>query len=353
MKQQTTWNKFLIIVLVLVMLVLLRLLSPILTPFLVGALLAYLSDPLVTKLMRLHLPRTLSVIIVFSILFAAMILLVLLLIPLIQKQIIILTDVIPKAVIKIQVIILPWLNEHAGAVAESFDISSLKATLMGNWKEASNIAAWVWDAVLKSGSTLFEWLINLVLIPVVTFYLLRDWKTVVSGLDSLLPRKIEKTVAGLVAECDLVLSAFFRGQLLVMLALGVYYSIALSVIGLQLGLIIGLIVGLVSIVPYLGLIIGISAAIIAAFVQFGTLTSVLLVCLVFVIGQVLESVFLTPKLVGDRIGLHPVAVIFAVLAGGALFGFFGVLLALPAAAVIMVLIRYLVQRYHDSRLYQS
>ncbi len=351
MKAQTT-NKLSIIILALIAFALLYSLSPILTPFLVGALLAYLSDPLVTQLMRLRLPRTLSVVIVFLILVAIVLALVLLLIPLIQKQIMILIDVVPKAAFDIQNIVLPWLNAHVGNI-EGLNIDSLKASLMENWKSAGNVVAWAWEAVLKSGHALFELLLNLILIPVVTFYLLRDWKILLSGLDSLLPKRIEKTVVQLVTESDAVLSAFFRGQLLVMSALGIYYSIALSAVGLQVGLIIGLMIGFVSIIPYLGLIMGLSAAIIAAIVQFGTITSVLSVCVVFIIGQVLESGFLTPKLIGDRIGLHPVAVIFAVLAGGMLFGFFGVLLALPAAAVIMVILRYLTERYRHSELYQS
>jgi predicted PurR-regulated permease PerM len=214
------------------------------------------------------------------------------------------------------------------------------------------MAAWLWKSVLHSGFALIEWVAHLVLIPVVTFYLLRDWDKVVKGVRELLPRSSEPTIVKLATECDDVLSAFFRGQLLVMLSLATIYSIGLSLVGLQVGLMIGLIAGLLSLVPYLGFIVGIVTASIVAYVQFGTLSSLFLVWLVFMVGQVIESTFLTPNLVGNRIGLHPVAVIFSVLAGGTLFGFFGVLLALPVAAVIMVLLRFFYQRYCNSRLYQ-
>jgi predicted PurR-regulated permease PerM len=193
---------------------------------------------------------------------------------------------------------------------------------------------------------------NLVLIPVVTFYLLCDWERLVKGCKNLLPKKAAPTMIKLSIECDRVLGAFFRGQLLVMLFLAVFFSIGLSLIGINIGIILGILIGIISIVPYLGMIVGITASSIAAYVEFGTLQSVLLVWVVFGIGQFLESFIVTPRLVGDRIGLHPIVVIFAILAGGCLFGFFGVLLALPVAAVIMVWLRFLMKRYHESPLYQ-
>jgi predicted PurR-regulated permease PerM len=189
-------------------------------------------------------------------------------------------------------------------------------------------------------------------VPVVTFYLLLDWNKIIKNIDQLLPRSIEPTIAKLIKESDQVLSAFFRGQLLVMLGLSIIYGVGLSLTGLSIGLILGLILGLISIVPYLGLIVGVLIASIAALIQFGTFSSLLSIWLVFLIGQLCESLLLTPYLVGDRIGLHPVAVIFAVLAGGTLFGFFGVLLALPVAAVLMVWLRFLNNRYHKSAFYQ-
>lgn len=192
----------------------------------------------------------------------------------------------------------------------------------------------------------------MVLIPVVTFYLLRDWDILMAKIRRLLPRKREALTIQLLGECHEVLGAFMRGQLLVMLALGIVYAVGLMSIGLELGLLIGLLAGLASLVPYLGFVVGISAALVAGLFQFGVEWYPLLgIVVVFSIGQMLEGMLLTPLLVGDRIGLHPVAVIFAILAGGQLFGFTGVLLALPVAAVIMVLLRHVHELYKESDMY--
>jgi predicted PurR-regulated permease PerM len=328
------------------------LLAPILTPFLVAALLAYLSDPLVEKLKRWKFPRLVSVILVFALIFGLIILSLLLLVPLIQKEIVTFSLMIPNIIAWIQNSILPWLDKEFG-IKEGINLEALKSTLAANWTKAGSVASVILKTILQSGKTVVVWITNLLLIPVVTFYLLRDWNTLLMKIRGLLPRKIEPTVVKLVKECDMVLSSFFRGQLLVMTSLAIIYSAGLTMIGLQIGVIIGLIAGLMSIVPYLGFIIGIVSASIAAYIQFGDITSVLWVLLVFMAGQAADSLFLTPVLVGDRIGLHPVAVIFAVLVGGSLFGFFGVLLALPVAAVIMVWLRFLNKQYRDSRLYHS
>ena len=197
------------------------------------------------------------------------------------------------------------------------------------------------------------WLMNLVLIPVVTFYLLRDWDLLIKGIRGLLPRKIEPTVSQLAGEINEVLGAFVRGQLMVMFALGVIYTAGLWLIGLDLAFIIGMGAGLLSVVPYLGTVVGLLAAVLAAIFQFQDLFHTVMVLLVFGAGQMLEGMVLTPKLVGDRIGLHPVAVIFAVLAGGQLFGFLGILLALPVASALNVLVRHLRDKYTKSTLYHE
>jgi predicted PurR-regulated permease PerM len=218
--------------------------------------------------------------------------------------------------------------------------------------QTTDIVGMLLSQATASSLALMAWLANLVLIPVVGFYLLRDWDVMMAKLRSLLPRQRESQVMGLAGECHEVLGAFVRGQLLVMLALGVIYSSGLMLVGLELGLLIGLLAGLAAIVPYMGFIIGIGAALIAGLFQFGGDPYPLLgIVAVFMIGQVLEGMVLTPMLVGDRIGLHPVAVIFAILAGGELFGFTGVLLALPVAAVIMVLLRHVHDLYKESDMY--
>lgn len=328
-------------------------LAPVLMPFFIGVLLAYLINPLVEKLQSWHLPRLLSVIIVFSAALIFFISLVLLLIPLVQEQINILAGTIPNIIIWLQNTVLPWVMSHFNMSMHGESADSIRKVLLENWTKAGGVAGWLIGAVLSSGHVLIAWIMMLVLVPVVTFYLLCDWDGGIQGLRSLLPRALEPVVVKLARECDSVLSAFFRGQLLVMLALGFIYALGLSLVGLQIGVFVGLIAGFMSIVPYLGPIVGILAASIAAYVQTGDFMMVYMVWGIFALGQALESVVLTPYLVGNRIGLHPVMVIFAILVGGTMFGFLGVLLALPVAAVLMVLVRYAVERYRNSLLYRS
>ena len=191
------------------------------------------------------------------------------------------------------------------------------------------------------------------LTPVVAFYLMRDWDDIVQRIHEMVPRDVEPVFVRLVGECDEVLGAFLRGQLLIMFLLGCIYAVGLYFVGLELAILIGMLAGLASIVPYLGFVVGIIAATLAALFQFQDPLYLGYVAIVFGIGQVMEGWVLTPWLVGDKIGLHPVAVIFAVLAGGQLFGFVGILLALPVAAVIMVFVRYLHDSYIRSEYYGS
>ncbi len=237
------------------------------------------------------------------------------------------------------------------SVPAIFRWRNIKQALMANWQSAGGVAQGLLVSATSSSLVLLGWIANLVLIPVVTFYLLRDWDVMLANVRGTLPRAWEPTVVALARECDEVVSAFLRGQLLVMLALGVCYTVGLMLVGLDLALLIGMLAGLAAIVPYLGLLLGISAASVAALLQFGDWLPLLWVALVFTLAQLLEGMYLTPKLVGDRIGLHPVVVIFAVMAGGQLFGFTGVLLALPVSAVIMVLLRHAHDRYRSSSLY--
>lgn len=325
-------------------------LGPILTPFLAGAILAYLGNPLVNRLTKWKIPRILSVIIVFLLVFFLLISLTLGLIPLIGSQFVLLMNDIPNAVTWLQNTVVPWVNIHLGT-QDLINTDTIKQTIAENWTKAGTIATWFFKTTLHSGVALIQWGAIFLLTPVVTFYLLRDWQSILLGIRKLLPRRIEPTVVKLAKSSDEVLSAFFRGQLLVMLSLGIIYSVGLTILGLKVGIIIGLIAGLLSLVPYLGFIVGITSASIAGYLQFGSFTHVVLIWIVFLIGQSIEGTLLTPNLVGNRIGLHPVAVIFAVLTGGTLFGFFGVLLALPVASVLMVLLRYGFHHYSHSKLY--
>ena len=329
------------------------LLAPVLMPFAVAAMLAYLGDPLADRLERLGLSRNWAATIVFAVLLLVVGGVLLLLIPLIARQIENLIENLPRYGDWAQHTAWPWLQARLHLDPRMFDSDRLLAAIKAHLGSIGDIATTVLGKVSRSGLGVVQWLANLVLIPVVAFYLLRDWDRLVATVDCMLPRSIQPTIAHLARESDTVLGAFVRGQLLVMLALGVFYGAGLGVVGLTVGPLIGMVAGLLSFVPYLGFIIGFIAAIVAALVQYGDWTHLLLVCGVFAIGQLLEGYVLVPKLVGDKIGLHPVAVIFAVLAGGSLFGFLGVLLALPAASVIMVLLRYLLERYRMSELYNE
>ena len=327
------------------------LLAPVLMPFLMAAVLAYLADPLTDRLEAVGLSRTWATVLVFGGLSLAGLLMLLFLVPLLQKQIHIIVVKVPVWLQKAEDHLLPWLQARFGFEPGELDRGQLARLLGQNWTTAGGLLATIVASITRSGMAIGNWLMNLTIVAVVTFYLLRDWDRLVAAIRDLLPRDIEPVVSMLARESDEVLGAFLRGQLLVMLALSGVYSVGLWIAGIELFLSIGLLAGLVSFVPYLGFIVGIGAAGLAAVLQFPDLTHLLYVLIVFGVGQVLESTVFTPLLVGDRIGLHPVAVIFAVLAGGQLFGFVGVLLALPVAAVIAVLLRHLRQRYQASELY--
>ena len=329
----------------------LYLLAPVLTPFLFSALLAYLGDPLIDRLEARKISRSWAVTLVFGGIILGLLLLMLLLIPLSAHQFRGLMQRFPTYLDWLQTSVLPWMHNTLGADPELFNLASLRSHLLTYAQDIGDLAGGLFNSLQKSSTVVFSWIADLVLVPVVTFYLLRDWDLLVARVRDLLPRRIEPTISKLARESDEVIGAFLRGQFIVMAALGVLYSIGLAIIGLDSSLLIGLIAGLVSFVPYLGLIIGVLIASVVAILQFHSLVSVIPVLFVFGIGQLISDLALTPALVGDRIGLHPVAVLFAVLAGGHLFGFFGILLALPVAAVIAVLLRHAHDEYLQSQFY--
>lgn len=327
------------------------LLSPILTPFIIAALLAYMGDPLVDRLEARKFSRTSGVTIVFSGILLVCSLVILVLLPLIQQQVVTLINKIPVYLEYLQANLIPWLSYQLGVDPGAVSLEAVKGVIMERWQQAGGVAKALVGSVFSSSLVVMAWVANMVLIPVVAFYLLRDWDVFMGRLRELLPRSMEDDVVKLVVESDDVLSAFLRGQLLVMLSLATIYSTGLWLVGLEFALLIGIVAGLVSFVPYLGFIVGAGLAGVAGYLQFQDVMILLGVLAVFGVGQLLESFVLTPKLVGDRIGLHPVAVIFAVMAGGQLFGFFGILLALPVAAVVMVLLRHVHEQYLRSRIY--
>jgi len=332
---------------------LLYLLAPVLTPFIIAALLSYLADPLADRLEAMKLSRTMAVIIVFVIMIILALLALFFLIPLIEGQIISLIQGFPSFISWIQGTLLPRMADIFGFDPQAFDLDAVKKTVASNWQDVGSVAGNVLLKVSQSGQAIITWLAYFVLVPVVTFYLLRDWDHLVARARDLIPRRHVDFVSALARECDQVLSEFLRGQLLVMLVLGVIYTVGLWLADIEFALLIGMLSGLVSFVPYLGVLVGSLAAVIAALIQHGDILHLVYVGLVFAVGQALEGMVISPLLVGDRIGLHPVAVIFAVMAGGQLFGFFGVLVALPVAAVIVVLLRHIKEIYERSGMYQS
>ncbi|MBB6368084.1 MULTISPECIES: AI-2E family transporter, partial [unclassified Xanthomonas] len=330
------------------------LLAPILTPFVLALLLGWLGDPLVDRLERAGRSRNMAVTLVFVLMVLLLVLALVILVPMLERQIVTFIDVLPQARDWFIGTAIPWAEQKTGLELMTWlDPERLIDWIRGHWQQAGGVAATFFGYLSRSGFAMVTWVVNLVLLPILTFYFLRDWDLLVARVAATIPRNHVGTITRLAQQSNEVLGAFIRGQFLVMLALGVIYAGGLTLVGLKLGLLIGIVAGLISFIPYLGATTGILLAVLAALVQAKgfDLQLLILVGVVFTVGQLLESYVLTPRIVGDKIGLHPVAVIFAVMAGGQLFGFLGMLLALPVAAVANVLLHYLHEQYRQSDLY--
>ena len=348
-------------------------LSPILTPFIVAVTLAYIANPMVDRInsLTIYLPsripsllkcttnsegkytlgRTTATIFVMFFLGAIVLLLLLIVVPLVQKEFILLAQKLPSYLVNLRVKIEPWLL-HNFNIKLNIDVIQIQAMLSKNWQTASNFVGQALLSISNHGLVLIGWALNLVLIPLVLFYLLRDWHLFIAHIGQLVPRRYTVKTLQIAQEIDIVLGEFLRGQLTVMLLMSAFYAIGLHFADLDLALPIGLLAGLLGFVPYLGIGLGIVLALASGFLQFAGVSELMPVLVVFGLGQVVESMVLTPWLVGDRIGLHPVAVIFSLMAGGQLFGFAGVLLALPITAAIAVGLRHIRQHYLASDFYQ-
>ncbi|HEU0187798.1 MAG TPA: AI-2E family transporter [Gallionellaceae bacterium] len=327
------------------------LLSPILTPFVAAAILAYICDPLVKRLARHRLSRTTATFLVMLALLGVLVLLVLIMLPLLQREATMFVSRLPELVDAIRIKLLPWLRQFG--ITLPGDVSVLRGLLLTNLQGAGGAAAGMLPWLGGGSTALLAVVMNVLLTPVALFYMLRDWPILLERIEQLLPRNQHEYIHGLVAEVDRVLAEFLRGQLAVMLLMSGYYLIGLHLAGLEFALPIGLVAGLLVFVPYLGMTTGLVLATLAALTQFDHFTGVLLVWAVFASGQLLEGMVVTPKLVGERIGLHPLAVIFALLAFGQVFGFFGVLLALPLSAILLVTLRHAREWYLHSTLYRG
>jgi predicted PurR-regulated permease PerM len=340
---------------------LLWLLGPVLTPFVVACVLAYALAPVVARLSawdialgkkRFTIPRVLAVVVVelvFMLLAAA---LVLLIVPIVVKELPLLKEQIPVLAQRLNDWLTPLLANLG--IQAKLDVPSIKAFVVKHMSaNAEEGVAQLLSSLRIGGSVLLALLGNLFLIPVVLFYLLFDWPHVVERVRGLVPPRMRATVDGFLSECDEVLGQYLRGQLMVMGILAVYFTLGLWLFGLDLALPIGAFTGLAIFVPYVGFGVGLLLALLAGVLQFSLAKAVLMVAVIYGIGQVVESMVLTPRLVGERIGLHPLAVIFALLAFGQLFGFVGVLIALPASAVLLVALRRAKAAYLASALYRG
>lgn len=337
------------------------LLAPILTPFLIAAILAYITNPLVNRIDALNIAflnsrfnyspsRTAAALLVMLLLFALLVLMLFIVVPLMQKEILLISQKAPAYFNTAKNLLEPWLLKNFD-VSLDIDYAQVQQIVTENWKTAGNFAKQIALGIGSHGMAIIGWLANLVLIPLVLFYLLVDWNAIIAKIRHLLPRSVLEKTIEIASDIDAVLAEFLRGQLTVMLLMSIFYTTGLWIAGLELALPIGILSGLLGFVPYLGIGLGLGLAVISGLLQFGTIHDLVPLLIVFGLGQVVESMLLTPYLVGDRIGLHPLAVIFALMAGGQLFGFAGVLLALPASAAIAVGFRHAKQRYLVSNFY--
>ncbi len=342
-------------VLVVVFGLLLFLLREMLLPFVLGMAVAYLADPFADKLEDWGFSRALATTVITALFFAIVLVAALLIVPVVAGQLIGLVERLPVYMEKFQASVLPLVNRILTELPASFGAPELDWGREALSQYSKNAVQWLVSlgaGILSGGMALLNLLSLLVITPVVAFYLLWEWDVIVAQIDDWLPRRHAGRIRGIIAEIDRVLAGFVRGQGTVCTVLGLFYGVGLSLVGLEFGFVIGLASGALSFIPFVGAIFGAVASIGVALVQFWPeWLPVAGVAVIYAVGQVIEGNFLTPKLVGSRVGLHPVWVIFGLLAGGVLFGFVGMLLALPVTAVIGVLVRHGLAEYLTSRFY--
>ncbi|MDE2598927.1 MAG: AI-2E family transporter [Rhodocyclaceae bacterium] len=331
---------------------LLYLLSPILAPFLLAAILAYICNPLAERLAAHGLPRVVAVLLIIVALTLAFVGLLLIIVPLLQDEAIRMIERAPDAVDALNNQLVPWLREHFG-IRLRLDAASLRKLINDNLANLQGLGMHLLTSLKIGGAVIIGIVTTLLLVPVVLFYLLLDWNKLIARIDAGIPRDWHAKTVAITRDIDAVLSEFLRGQLLVMLALAAYYSIALSIAGLPSALPVGILTGMLIFIPYLGFGLGFVLALMVAALQFEGFAPVVAVLVVYGIGQLIESFLLTPYLVGDRIGLHPLAVLFALMAFGQLFGFTGVLIALPLSAALLIGLREVRALYLASRIYRG
>ncbi|HTD06918.1 AI-2E family transporter [Undibacterium sp.] len=351
-KQTALWLS-----LALAFLVLLMLLGPVLMPFIVAAILAYILNPWVNKLCawrfgKFGVPRSIAATLVIVLIICSALAMVLIITPILQKEIPQFQEQIPRFFDKMNASLSPMLQDLG--ISVQLDSAGIKTMLTEQLKDSGDV---IGKAILSSvrvgGTAVMGLLANLLLIPIVLFYLLLDWQAMMARLEHFIPRRWAQNTRDAATEVDGILAQYLRGQIMVMLVLAVYYSVALAIARFELALPVGIITGFLVFIPYLGYGLGLTLALIGAILQFNDFSGLIAVAIIYGLGQVIESFFLTPRLVGERIGLHPLTVIFALLAFGQLFGFIGILVALPASAIIAVAVKHLRSHYFNSSFYHQ
>ena len=326
------------------------LLGPVLAPFVAAAIIGYVLNPGVDWLTARRIPRTSAVMLIIIATFILIIALLLIVVPILRAEIPLLQQRLPSLLDKIDAILGPWLAQLGLKV--QLDSAGVKQMLAEKLAAGSAELGPAFLSSLKvGGMAVMGWIATIVLVPVVLFYLLLDWHAMLARLALMVPRRWISLVTSMAVEVDSLLAQYLRGQLLVMLVLATYYSVALAIAGFDVALPVGLLTGLLVFIPYIGFGIGLLLAVVAAILQFDGLQGLIAIAIIYGCGQVIEGFYLTPRLVGERIGLHPLAVIFALLAFGQLFGFVGILLALPASAILSVIVKRLREHYLQSPFY--
>lgn len=341
----------------LLVMILMVLLGPILTPFVVAAILAYILNPAVESMCEWHIrgwyiPRPLAVVAVVAAMIAAIIALVFIVVPVVQEQLPLLRDQIPGFLVRMNEVLSPWLQKlHIDIDLDPANVKQIISDQFSASKE------WMWSSVLASakvgGTALLAWVSMIILLPVVLLYLLLDWRKLKHIVVSAIPPRWSSKMSGMAQEVDALMAQYLRGQFSVMFVLAAYYSMALGLADFDAALPLGIITGVLAFIPYVGFGLCLVLALVAGFLQFAGWEGVLWVALIYSVGQALESFILTPRLVGKSIGLHPLVVIFALLAFGQVFGFVGVLLALPSSAILSVVFKHLIKQYVNSDFYTS
>jgi len=327
--------------------------SDVLLPFIAGMALAYFLDPVADQLEKMGASRIVATAIILAGFLIIFVLFLMVLVPILANQLAGFMERLPDLVIKLQALIAStestWLRDLIGVEGKS-----LQGSINDLMKQGAGWIAAVLQQIWASGKSLVNVLSLLVVTPVVAFYLLYDWDHMVERVDSWLPRDHRETIRGIMGDIDSAVAGFVRGQGTVCLILGLFYAASLTIIGLNFGLLIGLFAGLISFIPFVGSIIGFLLSVGVALVQFWPeYLPIILAAFTFFVGQFLEGNILQPKLVGEKVGLHPVWLMFALFAFGTLFGFTGMLIAVPAAAAVGVLARFGVNRYLESELYSG